>query len=175
VGVGHESDVTLADFAADRRAPTPSAAAEIAVPDGTQLPAILNRLGERATAAIQARLQAGTRAIRGEGRALAALQPDLPAARQGAAELLDRAHRAVVADVERRRLASAGLRDSLRALGPLATLERGYAVARRGDGRIVRDPADVTMGDDVEVIVAGGALDTTVTTTRPGSLEDLLP
>lgn len=175
VGVGHESDVTLADFAADRRAPTPSAAAEIAVPDGTQLPAILNRLGERATAAIQARLQVGLRAIRGEGRALVALQPDLPAARQRAAELLDRSHRAVVADLERRRLASEGLRDSLRALGPLATIERGYAVARRGDGMIVRDPTEVAGGDGVEVLVAGGAIDTTVTTTRPGRLEELLP
>jgi exodeoxyribonuclease VII large subunit len=175
VGVGHESDVTLADFAADRRAPTPSAAAEISVPDGTQLPAILNRLGERATAAMQGRLQAGTRAIRDEGRALAALQPDLPGARQRAAELLDRSHRAVVADVERRRLAITGLRGSLRALGPLATLERGSAVARRADGMIVRDPADVTVGDGVEVLVAGGVLDTTVTMTRPGSLEELLP
>ncbi|HEY7452091.1 MAG TPA: exodeoxyribonuclease VII large subunit [Candidatus Limnocylindria bacterium] len=175
VGVGHESDVTLADFAADRRAPTPSAAAEISVPDGTQLPAILNRLGERAGTAMQGRLQAGSRAVRGEGRALAALQPDLPGARQRAAELLDRSHRAALADLERRRLASAGLRDALRALGPLATLERGYAVARRADGMIVRDPADVAAGDGLEVVVAGGALDTTVTAVRPGSLEELLP
>jgi exodeoxyribonuclease VII large subunit len=175
VGVGHESDVTLADFAADRRAPTPSAAAEISVPDGTQLPAILNRLAERAGTAMQGRLQAGSRAVRGEGRALAALQPDLPGARQRAAELLDRSHRAALADLERRRLASAGLRDALRALGPLATLERGYAVARRADGMIVRDPADVAAGDGLEVVVAGGALDTTVTAVRPGSLEELLP
>jgi exodeoxyribonuclease VII large subunit len=81
----------------------------------------------------------------------------------------------VVADLERRRLASEGLRDSLRALGPLATIERGYAVARRGDGMIVRDPTEVAGGDGVEVLVAGGAFDTTVTTTRPGRLEELLP
>jgi exodeoxyribonuclease VII large subunit len=136
---------------------------------------ILNRFGERATAAMQARLQAGVRVIRGEGRALAALQPDLPAARQRAAELLDRSHRAVVADLGRRRLTAAGLADSLRALGPIATLERGYAVARRPDGMIVRNPADVAVGDGVEVLVAGGALDTTVTGARPGRLEELLP
>jgi exodeoxyribonuclease VII large subunit len=166
VGVGHESDVTLADFAADRRAPTPSAAAEISVPDG---------FGERATAAAGARLQAGTRVLRGEGRALAALRPDLTTARQRAAELLDRSHRAATADLERRRLGVVALHDALRALGPLATLERGYAVARRADGMIVRDPAELAVGDDLEVVVARGAVDTRVTTVRPGNQEELLP
>jgi exodeoxyribonuclease VII large subunit len=174
VGVGHESDVTLADFAADRRAPTPSAAAEIAVPDGTQLPAIMNRLGERSTAAMSARLLAASRAIRGEGRALAGLQPDLAGARQRAAELLDRSHRAATGGIERRALAVAGLRDAVRALGPVATLERGYAVARRSDGMIVRDPKDVAAGDDLEVIVARGAVRSRVTTVHPGEMEELL-
>jgi len=174
VGVGHESDITLADFAADRRAPTPSAAAEIAVPDGTQLPTILARLSERSASATAARLEAARRAVRGEGRALTGLRPDLGAARQRAAELLDRGHRALGADLERRRLAAAGLRDALRALGPAATLDRGYAVARRPDGMILRDPTDVEAGDGLEVIVARGAVDARVTGVRPGGMEELL-
>jgi exodeoxyribonuclease VII large subunit len=174
VGVGHESDITLADFAADRRAPTPSAAAEIAVPDGTQLPSILTRLSERSATATAARLEAARRAVRAEGRALVGLRPNLETARQRAAELLDRGHRALSADLSRRRVAAAGLRDALRALGPLATLERGYAVARRPDGMILRDPGDLASGDDLEVIVARGAVDTRVTGVRPGDIEELL-
>lgn len=174
VGVGHESDITLADFAADRRAPTPSAAAEIAVPDGTQLPSILTRLSERSTTATAARLEAARRAVRAEGRALVGLRPNLEAARQRVAELLDRGHRALGADITRRRVAAAGLRDALRALGPVATLERGYAVARRQDGMILRDPGEVAPGDDLEVIVARGAVDARVTGGRPGDIEELL-
>ena len=174
VGVGHESDITLADFAADRRAPTPSAAAEIAVPDGTQLPTILARLSERTALATASRLEAARRAVRGEGRALVGLRPDLEAARQRAAELLDRGHRAVGAGLERRRLGAAGLRAALRALGPLATLDRGYAVARGPDGMILRDPTDVEVGDGLEVIVARGAVDARVTGVRPGDMEELL-
>ena len=175
VGVGHESDVTLADFAADRRAPTPSAAAEIAVPDGAQLPAILNRLVDRSGIATTARMEAGRRAVRAEGRALVGLRPDLGAARQRVADMVDRGHRALEAGIERRRLATSGLRDGLRALGPAATLARGYAVARREDGSILRDPASVRAGSGLEVIVAGGAVDTEITGVRPGSLEELLP
>jgi exodeoxyribonuclease VII large subunit len=112
--------------------------------------------------------------VRGEGRALAGLKPDLDAARQRAAELLDRSHRAATTDLERRALAVAGLRDALRALGPVATLERGYAVAPRGDGMILRDPAEVAAGDDLEVIVARGAVRGRVESTHPGEMEELL-
>ena len=162
VGVGHESDVTLADFAADLRAPTPSAAAEQGVPDGTQLPAILDRLRDRASAALIAQLAARRRLLDAEERALGAVAPDAMAARQRSAELLDRAGRALTARVERERASLDGRRDALHALGPQATLDRGYAVARLGDGTVVRDPSQAPPGTSLEVIVARGTMETRV-------------
>ena len=174
VGVGHESDVTLADFAADLRAPTPSAAAELAVPDGRQLPAIVARLRERATAALSAKAERQRRFLAAEGRALAGAAPDLPGARQRAADLLDRGDRALHGRIAGHRLRIRGLAEGLRALSPMATLERGYAVARLADGRIVHDAADATPGDALDVIVARGTLATRVEEIRGDGTEELL-
>jgi exodeoxyribonuclease VII large subunit len=174
VGVGHESDVTLADFAADVRAPTPSAAAEQAVPDGTQFPTILTRLRERGSAALLARLQRSQRHVSEEGRALARLAPDVGAARQRAADLVDRGHRALAVQATRERATLTSLADGLRALSPAATLERGYAVARLADGTVVRDPAQATTGDPLTVTVARGTLTTRVEDDATAA-EELLP
>jgi len=173
VGVGHESDVTLADFAADLRAPTPSAAAEQAVPDLAQFPAILDRLRDRASAALVGRLAERRGFLAQEGRALGRLLPDTAAARQRAAELLDRGHRALGGRTARERASLTGLADALRALSPVATLERGYAVARLADGSIVRDPRQGRVGDELEVVVARGTLSTRIEATSEGN-EELL-
>ena len=165
VGVGHESDVTLADFAADLRAPTPSAAAEQAVPDLAQFPAILHRLRDRASAAMVSSLADRGSFLGQEGRALTRLLPNTSAARQRAAELVDRGHRALSARTARESTALRGLADALRALSPTATLERGYAVARLANGTIVRDPAQAVPGEPLEVVVARGTIGARVETT----------
>ena len=173
VGVGHESDVTLADFAADMRAPTPSAAAEQAVPDGTQFPAILARLRDRGSAALLAALDRRQRRVGEEGRALARLAPDVAAARQRSADLVDRGHRALATRATRERAALNSLADGLRALSPAATLERGYAVARLEDGTVVRDPGQAAAGAALRVTVARGTLSTRVE--GEATTEELLP
>ena len=165
VGVGHESDVTLADFAADLRAPTPSAAAEQAVPDLTAFPAILDRLRDRASAALLGLLADRRAFLTQEERALGRLLPDLGAARQHAAELVDRGHRALASRTAREQAALLGIGDALRALSPAATLERGYAVARLADGTIVRDAAQARVGEPLEVVVARGIVATRVEAT----------
>lgn len=173
VGVGHESDVTLADFAADLRAPTPSAAAELATPDGTQLPAILGRLRDRASAALLSRADERRRFLDAEQRALARLAPDIGAVRQRAADLIDRGGRAVEDRLERRRMLVASAAHALRTLSPMATLDRGYAIARADDGRILRDAATVEAGDALHVIVARGRVDARVERTRADGTEEL--
>jgi exodeoxyribonuclease VII large subunit len=173
VGVGHESDVTLADFAADVRAPTPSAAAEQAAPDMTQFPAILARLRDRASAALLATFAARQRHVAEEGRALARLAPDVAAARQRSADLVDRGHRALVTRAARERGSLNALADALRALSPAATLERGYAVARLVDGTVVRDAQQAPTGSELRVTVARGTLSTRVE--GDSTTEELLP
>jgi len=76
--------------------------------------------------------------------------------------------------MERQRIALDGLRDGLRALGPAATLARGYAVARLADGTVVRSPGQVARGDALEVVVLAGRMATTVESTSEAPAEELL-
>jgi exodeoxyribonuclease VII large subunit len=128
----------------------------------TQFPAILGRLRDRASAALVGALTARQRHVAEEGRALGRLAPDVAAARQRTADLVDRGHRALTARAASERGAVNAMADALRALSPAATLERGYAVARLADGTVVRDPRQASAGAELRVTVARGTLSTRV-------------
>lgn len=158
-GVGHETDFSLADFAADQRAPTPSAAAELATPDRLELRQQIRALYARLVRAIAADLAGRRGRIREQERVLRRLSPALrlTQARQRLDDLTERAGRAIRHQIAVRRERLAGLAGRLEGVSPLATLERGYAIVQRTvDGRIVCSPAQVATGDALRVRVRDG-------------------
>jgi exodeoxyribonuclease VII large subunit len=161
-GVGHETDVTIADLAADARAATPSAAAMLALPDRAALRAQLARDLRRLAGAVRALLAARRARARQEGQALAAFAPRARLAAQGSRlaathSALARAGRALV---ERRRARLAAAAGRLDSLSPLAVLARGYALVRLGrSGPIVRRAEMVARGDRLHVRLAAGELE----------------
>jgi exodeoxyribonuclease VII large subunit len=169
-GVGHEVDVTMADLAADLRAPTPSAAAELAAPDRDALGATLRRDWRRLERAARAALDAAGASLAALRESLALASPQARLATQrgrlAAAERALPSRTLAILEARRSRLAAAGA--SLGALSPLAVLGRGYALARRArDGAIVRRADQVEAGEALRVRVAEAEIDATVTAARP--------
>ena len=163
--VGHETDFTIADFAADLRAPTPSAAAELAVPEAAALRAAIDGLLEGGAAAIERRLTL-ERAHLARLNASAALNMPsrlLIERRETALErLIGRMTRAAQAMPQTKRARLDGLMRALNAVNPNAVLERGYAVVRQ-NGRAVTDASALDVGDLIDVTLKGGTLGARVT------------
>ena len=157
-GVGHETDFTIVDFVADLRAPTPTAAAELATPDRADLVAALNdqyqrlvrgALGQTAAkqwmlTELHHRLQRQTPITR--------IQND----RQRLDELNHRVELALKHQMKLSASQLSGLRQRLTALSPLAILDRGYAVITKEDGHLVRRVSQVQAGDKLNVRVSDG-------------------
>jgi exodeoxyribonuclease VII large subunit len=155
--IGHEVDVTLSDLAADVRAPTPSAAAELVVPDRKVL---LIRLGELRTQ-MRSDLHARISRVREEiGDLRDRLRPQrfarkLEEKKQGTADLSDRLSRAFVTRIERDRLLLAEMKTALVGTSPLAVLARGYCIAEM-DGKAVKSVENQSPGDRMRIRFADG-------------------
>jgi exodeoxyribonuclease VII large subunit len=135
--VGHEVDITLCDLVADYRAPTPSAAAEAAVP-------ALAHESERARAL---------------GALLAAaMRRKLTSARTRMGRAADATRRRAIRATERRRATLTVLAGQVEALSPLATLARGFAVPRGPDGRTLSAARDFVVGTSFDLMIRDGVV-----------------
>lgn len=151
--VGHEIDTSVCDLVADLRAPTPSAAAELAVRSYEDAAAELRRSARRLSGAVEARFAAARDQLVSSGRALA-----------------DRGGRMV----ERRRVRVRQAAGRLDALSPLATLARGYAVARTRDGRAAPSIANLPPGTDFDLLLRDGRVRATATAADAGPPAEFL-
>jgi exodeoxyribonuclease VII large subunit len=179
--VGHETDFTIADFVADLRAPTPSAAAELVVPEKAALVSTLEDARRRLRLALAGlvrereerlrrlaaspRLRDPRRLYEEAAQRLDGLSERLPNGLRGLAQRLEerlgRADLFALTRAVQTRLSHAGKdlalqAGRLNALSPLAVLSRGYAIALRADGRAVRRAAEVAPGDRIRVKVHDG-------------------
>ena len=158
--VGHEIDVTIADFVTDRRAPTPSAAAEIAVRDLRDVLAALHGRMARADAALLRRTADLRLRLQGIARSRA-LQSPLDRARQEgqrADQMIARIGRALAISLERLRRRLSGVAGQLTALSPEGVLERGYALAFDRAGVLLRRADQVAPGDRIRVQLGWGSI-----------------
>ena len=164
-GVGHETDFTIADFVADVRAPTQSAAAEVAVPDQQELRGAVESWRGRLVQLMRGRIEEERRALQHREQVLRRFSPQaqIDSYRQRIDDLM---HSALAGLKYRLALAGERLRTldgQLQTLSPLATLGRGYAIARHlGTGKVVRSVAQVVAGDRLEVRVSDGQFESTV-------------
>ena len=162
--VGHETDFTIADFAADFRAATPSAAAEIVAAREDQICSALEHLGRQLVR--QTKFQIVNLRSRVQEQALSHAFDEVKSRLTEARARLDGASASCEGAIEiklqegRERLGLAAA--SLDALSPLAVLQRGYAIAQDAAGKPLRDAASVKEGDDVSVRLAKGRLNTRV-------------
>jgi exodeoxyribonuclease VII large subunit len=183
-GVGHETDTTIADYIADRRAATPTAAAELASAGwfeaAAEVEAFEDALRATLQSALESRMQAldrlTLRLIHPAQRLAASRQRlEILARRLQAAmqqrmaqqprldRLNHRLRQAMAAQCARHHQQLSRCQGALNALSPLATLERGYSITRDAQGRIVSDAAQLAAGDELQLQFARGSANARVT------------
>ncbi|MBI4339523.1 MAG: exodeoxyribonuclease VII large subunit [Chloroflexi bacterium] len=157
-GVGHETDVTIADLVADVRAPTPSAAAEIAVPDAAQLRRQVAAFQQAALGSLERALDQRRQLVEALAGQLRRSSPPVHTFQQRVDDLTQALGRGLSQSLALSRERFLGLEPRLRALDPLAVLDRGYAYVQLAEsGAPVSRVAQVHPGDALKVTVSDGA------------------
>ncbi len=162
--VGHETDTTLCDYAADLRAPTPSAAAELCVPDRYALLQTADALADKMSAAVDTRLSSLRTRVGHLSTHIKALSPDerirtMRSRLSGAAYAADFAMEARLKD---RRATLSSLAARISALDPLSVVARGYSIATDSEGVPLRSVERVSAGENIKIRVSDGSIDACV-------------
>jgi exodeoxyribonuclease VII large subunit len=161
-GVGHEVDFTIADFVADLRAPTPSAAAELITPDQEEVRSTLGDYAATLDAIMSDRIRQSRLRVQLNERALTHLSPrvKLANARQRLDETGSKMQDALLHGLVFRRERVKSLSAQLNAYNPLNVLARGYAVVRKENGEVVRSVTQVTTDERLTIRVSDGEFKT---------------
>ncbi len=158
--VGHETDFTISDFVADLRAPTPSAAAELAVPSADELSEKVRISVERIKNAIQKNIEKHRLQLKVYSEKQVLRDPLFKINEKGMQldnvfRLFENAAKNALNEKKQK----LGLTVSqLDGLSPLNTLKRGFSVAKAADGKVIKSVADTKSGDDITVVVPDGEI-----------------
>ena len=158
--VGHETDYTICDFVSDVRAPTPSAAAELAVPDREMLKYKLQNYNVRLKNALVKKLDAGRKELDKINSRPIFKHPldNINQHRLKIDNLLRLLGKNSEIQLKAKKTQFSLLVGKLDALSPLKIFERGYCIARKPDGDVIRSIAQVAEGKDVEINVSDGQI-----------------
>jgi exodeoxyribonuclease VII large subunit len=156
VGVGHETDFTIADFAADERAPTPTAAAELVSPARAELAARLADCGRRLAREMRRRLNYASQAVDACARRLVHPAKRLRSHQQMVTQLSARLGYSFLHSLRGCEAKLARLQAALGGLDPTAVLARGYSITYTGSGAVLRDASQVSEGERLRTTLARG-------------------
>lgn len=166
--IGHETDFTLADFAADRRAATPSQAAEIVVPNIWELLRNLEQLNQRNSRAVTALIERNENKLLEISNALVLKEPDrwLADKKITVDNFMNRIFLSINRIQQNSEHKYALLLTRLDASSPLNIMSRGYSIARKANGTIIKSIDAVHIGESIETVTTDGFILSAVTTVK---------
>lgn len=167
--VGHEIDYTICDFVADRRAPTPSAAAEIALPDMLELKRKINNIIAREELFISQKIKAHRQNLSRYASSRALINPmnTIDDKRMMTIALTDRLEKSMnMLDIKKRSALSSGSA-KLEALNPLSVISRGYSAVFGNDGVLIKSINQVKTGDLIKFKTSDGSVNASVLSVEP--------
>ena len=163
--VGHETDFTICDFVSDRRAPTPSAAAEIAVPDSVELMRKFSNVTSRMSAVLDSRIKTEKERLRliSSRRVLTSPEAYLDDKRILLSDLTNSLEISVIRRIEACKLTVSKNSALLEAVSPLKVISKGYSAVFGENGKLLKSVTNANVGDKVTFRLSDGRVDATVT------------